>query len=258
MLRKRSIAACSAIVGVVAMGMLTLLACAPMPRSAAELPMSALDHTGLNVVPDHETAEAIAVAVSRAMLHDEDNLAFTSFLPFSADLDGNIWTVYSNPVQPKDWGPCSESLFFVVKINRDTGEIVDLTIEDSEGGLNLDTPACQAWMREQAEPYSESAIAYFQALEKVCPDKNLERLTLGQLDSVLEQFKKTLSVTENNSFYAWAQTTCVANDLTCVNGGYLRAARDLNMAQRLAERACASNLVCRSDDTVCEETNATR
>jgi len=255
LLCRRSIGALSAIIGIVVTGLLALVACTSMTRPATALSIATLDHTGFNVVPDHETAEAIAVAASRAMLDDADNLEFTSFLPFSADLDGDIWTVFSNPVQPKDWGPCSESLFFVVKINRGTGKILDVTMPSSEGGLNSDTPACQAWMREQTEPYSESAIAYFQALGKTCPNNNLERLAPGQLDSVIQQFRKSLSVTENNSFYAWAQTACVANDFTCTNGGYLRAARDLNLAQKLAEKACGSNLVCHSDGMACEETN---
>jgi hypothetical protein len=258
LLRRRSVVALATIVGVAVTGLITLFACAPMTRPAVELQMNALDHTGFNVVPNHETAESIAVAVSRAMLEDTDNLEFTQFLPFNADLDGGIWTVFSNPVQPKDWGPCSESLFFVVKIIRDTGEILDLTISHSEGGLNVDTPACQIWTREQSEPYSVSAIAYFQALEKMCPNKNLERLTPVQFDFVVEQFKKSLSVLERNSFESWAQATCAANDLTCVNGGYLRAARDLNMAQRLAKKACASNFVCHSDGMACEQMNSPR
>ena len=258
LLCRRSIGALSAIIGIVVTGLLALVACTPMTRPATELSIATLDHTGFNVVPDHQTAEAIAVAASRAMLDDADNLEFTSFLPFSADLDGDIWTVFSNPVQPKDWGPCSESLFFVVKINRGTGKILDLTMPSSEGGLNSDTPACQAWMREQTEPYSESAIAYFQALGKTCPNKNFERLASIQLNFVVEQFKKSLSVLERNSFEAWAQTTCVANDLACTNGSYLRAARDLNMAQRLAEKACSSNFLCRSDGMACKPTNPPR
>ncbi len=256
LLRRRSMIAFAAIVGVAVTGLITLFACAPMTRPAVELPMNVLDHAAFNIVPDHETAETIAVAVSRAMLADKDE--FTKFLPFSADLDGDIWTVFSNPVQPESWGPCSESLFFVVKVNRNTGEILDLDIAHSEGGLNLDIPACQMWTREHKESYSESATAVFRALGEVCPSRNLERLAPIQLNFVVEQFKKSLSVLERNSFEAWAQTTCVANDLTCTNGGYLRAARDLNMARRLAEKACSSDFLCRSDGMACEETKPPR
>lgn len=256
LLRRQSVVALAVIIGMAAAGLITLVACAPMTRPAAELPTAARDHTGFNVVPDRETAETIAVAVSRAMLADKDE--FTKFLPFYATLDGNIWRVGSTPVQPESWGPCSESLYFNVEINRDTGEILDLTVSHSEGGLNSGTPACQMWTHEQAEPYSESVVAYFQALAKVCPDKNLERLTPGQLNSVVALFRRTLSVVENNSFDSWSQTKCTTNDLICTNGGYLRAARDLNMAQRLAEKACASNFACRSDGTACEQTNPPR
>ncbi len=104
------------------------------------------------------------------------------------------------------------------------------------------------------ETYLESTRNYFDALRKACPDKHLENLYPGQLDFLIEQFKESLSLSERNSFESWAQTTCVGNGISCVNAGYLRAARDLNMTQRLAEKVCASNLVCRSD-VDCEETH---
>jgi hypothetical protein len=88
LLRRQSVIALATIVGVAVTGLTMLFACAPMMRPAVELPMNALDHTGFNIVPNHETAESIAVAVSRAMLEDTDNLEFTQFLPFNADLDG--------------------------------------------------------------------------------------------------------------------------------------------------------------------------
>ena len=105
------------------------------------------------------------------------------------------------------------------------------------------------------ETYLESTRIYFEALRKTCPDKHLENLYPGQLDFLIEQFKESLSLSERNSFESWAQTTCLGNGISCVNAGYLRAARDLNMTQRFAEKACASNFVCRSVGVDCEETN---
>ena len=106
------------------------------------------------------------------------------------------------------------------------------------------------------ETYLESTRTFFEVLRKVCPDKNLENLYPGQLYLVIEQFKESLSLSQRNSFEAWAQTTCQGNGISCVNAGALRAARDLNMTQRLAESACASSFVCRSVGVDCEETNA--
>ena len=105
------------------------------------------------------------------------------------------------------------------------------------------------------ETYLESTRTYFDALRKACPDKHLEHLYPGQLYLVIEQFKKSLSLSQRNSFESWAQTTCVGNGISCVNAGSLRAARDLNMTQSLAEKACASNFVCRSVGEDCQETN---
>ena len=106
-----------------------------------------------------------------------------------------------------------------------------------------------------SETYLESAKTYFDALGKACPDKHLENLYPGQLYLVIEQFKESLSLSQRNSFESWAQTTCHGNGISCDNAGSLRAARDLNMTQRLAEKACASNFVCRSVGVDCEETN---
>jgi len=92
----------------------------PTSNRVGPLPRSTIP--ALNVVPDHETADYRGAA-SRAMLDDADNLEFTSFLPFSGRSRWRHLDGISNPVQPKDWGPCSESLFFVVKINRGTGKI---------------------------------------------------------------------------------------------------------------------------------------
>jgi len=108
------------------------------------------------------------------------------------------------------------------------------------------------------ETYMESAKTYFETLQKSCPDKHLENLYPGQLYLVIEQFKESLSVSQRNSFEAWAQTTCRGNGISCDNAGSLRAARDLRMTQSLAEKACASNFVCRSVGVYCEETHPPR
>jgi len=114
----------------------------------ADAALGAPTITGLNLVPDRETAETIAVAVSRAMYSDKEE--FTKFLPFTAQpLEGNRWIVFSSPALPKGFGPCDESLLFVVTINRDTAEVADLAISHSEGGLNEATPACQDLRRQQ-------------------------------------------------------------------------------------------------------------
>src|SRR5712691_6925903 len=104
------------------------------------------------------------------------------------------------------------------------------------------------------ETYLESARNYFDALRKACPEEHLENLYPGQLYVVIEQFKESLSYSARNSFESWAHTTCTGNGISCENAGSLRAARDLNMTQRLAEKACASNIVCRSVGVYCEET----
>ena len=109
-----------------------------------------------------------------------------------------------------------------------------------------------------SETYPESVRPYYEALRKVCPDKHLEHLYPGQLDLIIEQFKGSLSYSARNSFESWAQTRCVGPGISCDVAGSLRAAVYLNMAQRLAEKACASNFVCRSDGSTCEETNSQR
>jgi hypothetical protein len=104
------------------------------------------------------------------------------------------------------------------------------------------------------ETYPESVRPYYEALGKVCPNKHLEHLYPGQLDFLIEQFKESLSFSARNSFESWAQTKCIGNGISCDVEGALRAAVYLNMSQRLAEKVCASDLVCRSD-VDCGETN---
>src|SRR5882672_3199237 len=107
------------------------------------------------------------------------------------------------------------------------------------------------------ETYPESVRPYYEALRKVCPDKHLEHLYPGQLDFLIEQFKGSLSFSARNSFDSWAQTTCTGNGISCDVEGALRAAVYLNMSQRLAEKVCASDLVCHSD-VDCAATNPSK
>ena len=73
-------------------------------------------------VPDEATAIAIAEAVSRPMLGND---VLAKIRPFTATLHGDEWWVFSLPnLKPDDCPTCVGHAVWV-RINRDSGAIMD-------------------------------------------------------------------------------------------------------------------------------------
>lgn len=103
-----------------------------------------------------------------------------------------------------------------------------------------------------AQAYVQSIKPFNGAIARICPVKQLEKLSAGDLNTIIQEYLDQLSAKRAKAMKQASQPMCVESigGISCVNIAYIRAAKQLAAMDALARYACHSGYSC-SGETSC-------
>ena len=107
-------------------------------------------------------------------------------------------------------------------------------------GLMLAAPAAAR------TPYERAMAPYLAALHRQCPGRDLEDLSLGDLNLIMEGFDERLASAQKQSVARQVRLECRHSiaGLGCANTGALLAYERLGVLPRFVSQVCATSWRC--------------